>query len=242
MSPHGVALGERSQFGAVGGGLGSQLRRAQRETMLVQDLKAAAARGHHAARFGRGVRAQRLSEPAAGACHRRAPPSALRGPEEMTIGVLATAQIQRHPPGQQMRLRGLAGAERLQPDGRPARRAQDPAGRRAGRVLRLDQHEPGMGLSPGTLLRPEQAVGSLSPVQGCLRLRCGQRAVGCHQQQFGFLGRPAMGLLDIVHCGICLGQRFADQSGRQQHVASVVAEEWRRHVQRPVAGGGLVEE
>jgi hypothetical protein len=50
-----------------------------------------------------------------------------------------------------------------------------------------------------------------------------------------------MELLDITYCGVCLGQRVADQPGRQQYSAPVDAEGWRRHTQRPVAGGGLIK-
>ena len=51
-----------------------------------------------------------------------------------------------------------------------------------------------------------------------------------------------MSLLDIPYCGIGLGHRLADQPGGQQYVAPVVTEEWRRHVQQPVARGGIIEE
>ena len=98
-----------------------------------------------------------------------------------------------------------------------------------------------MGLPPGALLGPEQAVRGLRAVNGCLRLRCGQRAVGRHQQQFGLLGGPAMGVLDITDRRVRLGQRVAGQPGRQQHGAPVDAEGWYRHTERPVAGRGHIK-
>jgi hypothetical protein len=48
-------------------------------------------------------------------------------------------------------------------------------------------------------------VRSLSAVKGCLRLRCGQSAVGRHQQQFGFLGGPAMNFFDVTYGSVGLG-------------------------------------
>ena len=154
----------------------------------------------------------------------------------MTVGVVAAAQVQRHPPGQQMRLRRLAGAE---PSSRAAARSASRSScdrHRADRVPRPDKHEPGVRLPPGTLLGPEQAVGSLRPVQGGLRLRGGQRAVGRHQQQFGLLGGPATDLLDVTYRGLRLGQRVAGQPGRQQDLAPVEAE--RLASARSAAGSG----
>jgi hypothetical protein len=159
----------------------------------------------------------------------------------MTIGVIAMAQVECHSPSQQMRLRCLAGAERLEPGSRPVRGAKQLARPQAGRVLRLDQHEPSVGLPPCILLRPEETVRSLCPVKGGLRLRRGQRAVGRHQKQFGLLGGPAMGPLDITYRIVRLGQRVAGQPGRQQHSGPLEAESWRRNIKRPVAGGSLLE-
>ena len=51
-----------------------------------------------------------------------------------------------------------------------------------------------------------------------------------------------MDLLDLTYRGIRLGQRVADQPGRQQYGTPVDAEGWRGHVQRPVPGGGIIEE
>jgi hypothetical protein len=82
-------------------------------------------------------------------------PSALRGRDEMTVGVIAAAQFQSHSPSQQMGLRRLTGAECLQPDGRPVRLAQQLGRRQAGPILRLDKHEPCAGSPPGTVLGPE---------------------------------------------------------------------------------------
>ncbi len=175
-----MALGERGQLGTVRGDLGPQLRGPQREPVLVQDLEAPAAGGQHTAWLGRGVRPQRLAEPAAGARHGRAAPPASRDRAEMTIGFPVPAQVQCHSPGQQARLRGLARAESLQPAGGPVRRVQQSAGHRTDRVLRLDHHQPRVGLSPGVLLGPEQTEGRLGPAQGSLRLRCRQCAIGCH--------------------------------------------------------------
>ena len=42
------------------------------------------------------------------------------------------------------------------------------------------------------------------------------------------------------HRGVRLGQRVTDQPGRQQDGAAVDAEEWRRHIQRPVAGSSFI--
>ena len=99
-----------------------------------------------------------------------------------------------------------------------------------------------MGLPPAVLLRPEEAVSSLRPLHGSLWLRRGQRAVGRRQQQFRFLGGPAMGLLNVANRRIRLGQRLASQPGGQQCIAAVEAENERRNIQRAVTGGGLVKE
>ena len=238
----GMALGQHGQFGAMRGGLGPQLRGPQGEPVLVQDLKTAAAGGEQAARIARRLGPQRFGEPAAGPRHgRAAPPGACRG-AEMTIGIVPAAQVQRYPPGQQMRQCGLGRAELLQPGGGLVCCAEQPGRHLPRPVAGPDEHEPGVSLPPGALLRPEQAVGSLGPVQGCLRLPCGQRAGGRHQQQFGFLGRPAMRLLDIPDGRVRLGQCLTGQPGCQQHVAAVEAEEGRGHVQRPVPGGRFIQE
>ena len=150
VRPRGMALGQPGQFGAVRGGLRPQFRRTEGEPVLVQDLKPAAAGGEQAARIGGGLGPQRFAEPAAGPRHRRAAPPAACRRDEMTIGVIAAAQVQGHPPGQQMRLRRLAGAERIQLGGSPVRLAKQLGGYRSGRVARLDEHEPGLGLPPGT--------------------------------------------------------------------------------------------
>ncbi len=50
-----------------------------------------------------------------------------------------------------------------------------------------------------------------------------------------------MDLLDITQRSVRLGQRVADQPGRQQYSAPVDAEGWRRNIQRPEAGGGLIK-
>jgi hypothetical protein len=62
-----MALRKRSQLGAVRGGLGPQLRRPEGESMLVQDLKPAAAGSQQTARIGRCLGPQCLAEPATGA-------------------------------------------------------------------------------------------------------------------------------------------------------------------------------
>ena len=67
MHSHCMALREHSQFSAMGGGLRAQFRRAERESILLQDLESAAARDKQSARMASGLRAQRLAEPAAGA-------------------------------------------------------------------------------------------------------------------------------------------------------------------------------
>ena len=120
----GMALGQRGQFGAMCGGLGPQFRRAQGEPMLVQNRKPAAAGGQQAARIGRGLGPQRFAEPAGRPRHRRAAPPAPCGGDQMTVCVIAPAQVQCHPPGQQVRLRCLAGAELGQSGGRPLRRTE----------------------------------------------------------------------------------------------------------------------
>ena len=83
-------------------------------------------------------------------------------------------------------------------------------------------------------------MGSLCPVEGGLRLCCGQRAPRCHQQQFGFPVGPARDLLDVTDRGIRFGQRIADQPGGQQDGAAVDTEGWRWHIQRPVASSSLI--
>ena len=105
----------------------------------------------------------------------------------------------------------------------------------------MREHEPGVGLPPGALLGPEQAVGGLCPVKGPPRLPCCQRTVGRRQQQFGPPGRPAVGLRDVAYCGVRLGQRVTDQAGGQQYIAAVQAEKGRRHIKRPIARGCLIK-
>ncbi len=112
--PGGMTLGQHGQLGAVRGGPGAQLGRAQREPVLVQDLQPAAAGGQHSAWIGRRLGAQRFAEPAAGPGQRRAVPPAPRGRAEMVLGVGPAAQVQRHPPGQQVSLGDLGRAERRQ--------------------------------------------------------------------------------------------------------------------------------
>ncbi len=97
-----------------------------------------------------------------------------------------------------------------------------------------------MSLPPSTLLKSEEAVGGPCPVEGGLRLCCGQRALRCHQQQFGLPVGPARDLLDVTDRGIRLGQRIADQPGCQQNGTAVDTEGWRRYIQRPVAGSSFI--
>ena len=138
----------------------------------------------------------------------------------------------------------LARAELLQP-GRPPGSPRAAAAPTPGRprTWPATSTSPRVGLPPGALLRPEQPVGGLRPVQRRLRLRRGQRAVGRRQQQLGLLGGPAPGLLDVTDA-----RRSASASASlaspaaSRTVAPVQAERGHRHVQRPVPGGGLVED
>ena len=98
----------------------------------------------------------------------------------MTFGVVVAAEFQRDSPGQQMRLGRVAGAEGIQPGGRPVRLAEQRGRRRADFVARLDEHARRMRLPPGTALRTEQAVRGLRPLLGGLRLGRRERAVGRH--------------------------------------------------------------
>ena len=107
MCPRGVTLRDGRQFGAMRGGLGPQLRRAEGESMFVQHLKPPAASGQQPVRLARSLGPQRFAEPAAGAGHRRTAPPGPGRRDEMTIGVIAAPQVQCRPPSQQMRLRGL---------------------------------------------------------------------------------------------------------------------------------------
>jgi len=83
---------------------------------------------------------------------------------------------------------------------------------------------------------------SLRPLDGSLRLRRCQRTVGCRQQQFCFLGGPAMSPLDISYGLVGLGQRLGGQPGSQQRVAAVQAETRGWHVQRAIAVASLIKE
>ena len=109
-----MALGEGGQLGAVRGGLGPQFRGAQREPVLVQHLQPPPARAEQAARLARRVRPERLAQPAGGPGHRRAAPPAPRDRGEMPVGLGPSAEVQGHPPGQQVRIRGVARAEFLE--------------------------------------------------------------------------------------------------------------------------------
>ena len=231
----GVALGERGQLGPMSSGLGSKLRCTECPPVLIEDLKPASASGQHPPWIARRLRPQRFAEPAADASHGQAssPAEGRRG--EMTSGEVAMSQVQCDSPGEEACLGFLARAEFSQAPGGGVRGAQQLTRDCSGRVVRLDEHEPRVSLPPGAALRPEQPVGRLRPVGGNLRAVSGERAAGCRQQQLGLDGRPAMGLLDITHGGVSLGQRIAGQPGRQQYVAPVPAEFWRRQVQRPEA-------
>ena len=236
-----MTLSERGQFGAAGRGLGPQLRSAQGEPMFIQHIEASAAGCEHSAWLDRRLRSQRFGEPAAGARHRRAAPPTLRCSTEMTISVLAATHVHRYSPGQQMRLSGRAGAKFIQPLGGLVPSTQQSGRYRSNCVSRLCQHQPGVCLTPRVLLGPKETVGGVGSVQGSLRLRGSQSAVGRHKEQFGLFCGPTMGTLDVVHCSIRLGQRIGDQSRGQQDVAPVLAEKRCRHIQRPKARGGLAK-
>ena len=232
--PGGMALGERGQFGAVHGGLRAQFGCAQGEPVLVEDVKAAAARGQHPARAGRRVGAQRLAEPAADPRQRRTAPSAPGRRQQMTIGRGAAPEVQGDPPGQQMCLRRVGRTQGVQPGGRLIGLAQQPGRDRARCIACLDEQPRRMGLPPGTLQRPEQAVGTQRPVLGGRGLGRGQRAVGGHQQQFGLLGIAAALFVRLPDRVVRLGQRVGGQPGRQQDGAPVDAQVYGRHLQPPV--------
>ena len=240
--PGGMALAQRGEFGAVRGRLRPQFRRAEAEPVLLDDLKPAAARREQGARIGGGLGPQRGAEPAAGPGHRRTPASAPGRRGEMTVGVGAAAEFGRHPPGQQVGLYHLAGAERFQPGRGPVRLAEHGRRTPSGGVARLREHQRRLRFPPGALLGPEQPVGPLRPVQGRLRLPGGQRAVGRHQQQTCPLRDPATDRLELLHRRVRLGQRVTGQPGREQDGAPVRAQRRQGHAQRANPVGRLIEE
>ncbi len=122
-----MALRERGQLDAVHGGLSPELGGAQGEPVLVQHVKSPAAGGQHPPGTARGFGSQGLAEVAGGPREGRTATAAGRGRgSQMTIGVGMTAQGQGDPAGQQVRLGGVAGAERIQLGGRPVRLAEQP--------------------------------------------------------------------------------------------------------------------
>ncbi len=197
--PRGVPLRERGQLGAVRGGLRPQFRRAQGEPVLVQDLEAAAAGGQQAARIAGGLRPQRLAEPAAGPGHRRAAPAAARPPRS---------------DGGRRRRGGPGPAPPARPAGAPARPRRSraassaaaarlaarssAAGRRAGRVLRPGQHQPGVGLPPGALLGPEQAVAACARSRAACGCAAASAQLAAISSSSAFMRGPAAGLLDVA--------------------------------------------
>ena len=119
-----MALRERGQFGAVHGGLSPEFGGAEGEPVLIQDVKPPTAGGQHPARMARGLGSQRLAEPAADPGQGRTAPPGPGRRDQMTVGVVPAAEVQRDSPGQQVRLRRVAGAEGIQPGGRPDGLAQ----------------------------------------------------------------------------------------------------------------------
>lgn len=117
MHPHRMALAECGQFRAVSGGLRPQFRRTEGEPVLVQDRQPIAAGGKHPPCLASGFGPQRLTQPATGAGQSGAAPPALRCREEMTVGVFTAAQIQCHPPRQQVRAGHVGGTDQLQAGG-----------------------------------------------------------------------------------------------------------------------------
>ena len=88
---------------------------------------APAAGGQHPPGPARGFGPQGLAEVPGGPRERRPATAAGRGRgSQMTIGVGVTAQGQGDPAGQQVRLGGVAGAERIQLGGRPVRLTEQP--------------------------------------------------------------------------------------------------------------------
>ena len=135
---HGVPLRERGQLPAPRGGLGAQFRRAERDPVVVQHLKAPAAGSQHPARLGSRLRAQSLSQPTTGARYRRTTSPASGRHAEMTVGVCPTVEFQGHPPGQQVCLRHLARAQFCQRLSGLVHRTQQPARYRPYCVSRLN--------------------------------------------------------------------------------------------------------
>lgn len=140
-----------------------------------------------------------------------------------------------------MRLHRLAGPEPFQPDDSPVHLMQEGGRRLVGGVPRAGDHKRRLGLPPGALLGAEQPVGGLRPVERHLRAPGGQRAVGRHEQQFGSFRHPAADLFEVSNRCVRLGERVAEQPGREQHRAAVGAQGRQRHAERPEPRGRLVE-
>ena len=117
VHPHRMALAEGGQLGTVSSGLRPQFRRTEGKPVFVQDRQPVAAGGKHPPCLASGLGPQRLTQPATGTGQGGAAPPALRCHEEMAVGVITPAQIQRHPPGQQVRGGHAGRTDQLQADG-----------------------------------------------------------------------------------------------------------------------------
>ena len=103
-----MSLGEGGQFGAMHGGLGPEFRGAQGQPVLVKNIEPSAAGGQHPARTARSLGSEGLAEPPADPGQSRTAVSGTGHRGQMVFGVVAAAEVQGNPPGQQMRLRRIA--------------------------------------------------------------------------------------------------------------------------------------
>ena len=201
----GGPLRQRSQFGAVRGGLGPEFGCAQAEPVLIENGEAAAAGRQQPSPVTGHVGAQRLGEPPLGAGQRGSPVAPdQRGCGEVPVGFAGPAQGTGKPARQQSRLHRGAGADRVQVGGDLLAVPEQPGGCGARGTVCLQQQQSRVRPPPAAPLGSEHAPGGPGPRGGQFGFPGGERGPGCAEQQLRSFCGPGPAAREAADRGVGL--------------------------------------